>query len=98
MCPCCDGDGYINADIPEFASFELTESSLYSLMRNLNIDTHAIHLAFLLVQRFEQDGLKEVQGVIMNVIKNFEWITNPSAFVSKACINFRKIREQHHPA
>ena len=98
VCPCCDGDGYINADIPEFASFELTESSLYSLMRNLNIDTHAIHLAFLLVQRFEQDGLKEVQGVIMNVIKNFEWIANPSAFVSKACINFRKSREPHHLA
>ena len=95
VCPCC-GEGYISADTPEFASFALTESSLYSTMKNLGMDEHAMHIAFLLVQRFEQDGLKEVQGVIMNVIKNFEWIANPSAFVSKACINFRKSREPHH--
>ena len=98
VCPCCDGQGYINADTPEFASFVLTEASLHSTMKTLGIDEHAMHLAFLLVQRFEQDGLKEVQGVIMNVIKNFDWIGNPSAFVSKACINFRKNREPHHPA
>ena len=91
MCPCCNGDGYISADIPKFASFVLTEASLHSTMKNLGIDDHAIHIAFLVAQRFGQDGLKEIQSIMMNVIKNFEWIENPSAFVSKACINFRKI-------
>ena len=95
VCPCCDGDGHISADIeiPEFASFVLTEASLHSTMKNLGIDDHAIHIAFLVAKRFGQDGLKEVQSVMMNVIENFQWIENPSAFVSKACINFRAKHE-----
>ena len=91
--PVYNGEGIIATDLPMWASMVCTDESVYSTLRTLGVDTPAMQQAYLVVQRFGDDGLKTLQDICSNVIKNWDYIDNKSAFVAVACVKYKRSRE-----
>ena len=88
-CPCCKGRGEIRTDIPQWATTITTSESLFAALKDNGVDAKAMQQAFITCQKFEADGTVAVQGILSNLIKNFNHIKQPSAFVAVACIKYR---------
>jgi hypothetical protein len=88
-CPCCKGTGMISDDAPEWVSFVTTSKSLYAAGQALDLDQGALNQMMVIVQEFEDEGLNTVRDVLSNLVKNFTYVKNPSAFVASACIKFK---------
>ena len=92
-CPCCNGVGQIGGRLPDYARFDFSAESLHHILSNLDIDKHAKLQAFLVIQQFGDDGIKEVQSITHNILKNWHWNGNPSFFLLSSCGKFIHERE-----
>ena len=93
QCPCCKGNGQIPSDIPAWASTVMTKESLHSTLKNNGVDDQACQQAIGLIYLHGKDGMVQVHSLISNLVKNWSYIDNPSAFVAAAAIRWKHSRE-----
>ena len=89
-CPCCNGTGFISSRLPDFASFECTKFTLWSLLDNLYIDEQAKALAFLVCQKYGEAGIENVQNIALTLLKRWKFVENKPAFMAGGCSEFIK--------
>ena len=53
-------------------------------MENLDIDDKAKKQAYIVIQRFGDDGLEAVQKIVSNILKNWQYVGNKSAFMASS--------------
>ena len=76
--------------MPDFASFEFGAESMYNILYNLDIDEHGMSQAYMVCQRYGEHGVWELQSIVTNLLKNWSWIDNKSAFLSSSCVKFAR--------
>ena len=89
-CPCCGGNGEIQVGSNDWASFIQTPDTLVSTMSYLGIDGHAQSQVTLFIQEFGDDALHEVNSILSNILKNWQYVGNQSAFLSSSVIKVRQ--------
>ena len=95
-CPCCAGTAKMRlSESPEWLSRVTSPESLYAMLTAIGIDEHAKCQAHLVCQDFGDDGVEGVKGILINCLKNWNFLGNPSAFIASGCIRFVSRAIQH---
>lgn len=96
-CPCCGGNGEIQVGSNDWASFIQTPDTLVSTMKYLQIDGHAQLQTTLFIQEFGDVALSEVNSILSNILKNWKYVGNQSAFLSSSVIKLRHTWSDRRP-
>ena len=67
---------------------------MHATLQKLGVDERTMKQVFLTIQRFGDDGVDAVQGIVDNALSKWDRIDNMSAFITSSCIKFRRAREQ----
>ena len=94
-CPCCKGHGSIplsSVSGSGYISWDRNPDDLHLILTRLGCDEFAIAIAVNYVKRVGDEAFDEVNDVIHNLIKNWKWIVNASAFVTDGVVKKKKER------
>ena len=90
-CPACEGCGRLfKADIPVWADRITSAESVYAVLKANKIDDRAMQQAMLVVQEFGADGVTAIRGIVVNMLKQWGFLDNASAFVASSCMKYRR--------
>ena len=88
LCPCCDGTGEMPTDVPDYASFTMDRYTMHSMLMSMKFDDDSVRQAWTMMQQHGDQGVREVQSIVTNIIKNKQWIKNHSAFLASSCVKW----------